>query len=297
MILHQIPNYLEPPITIEVRLLDMENNQIAILGAGSMAGAILSGLIAAGTDPESIKASTATSKSAGLLAAKFSISTFAVEDTATANVEAAQGADILLIGLKPAKVLETLTEIKDSVKDGVLIISVAAGITTEAMEKVIGSKGSVIRAMPNTPALVGHGVTGIASGKSASVSQLEVAVELFKSVGQVLIVEERSINALSTISGSGPAYVFYFAEKLMIACQKLGFSEQEANLMVRGTFLGSATLLAASEQSPRELRNQVTSPNGTTMRATAVFDEAELEKVFIEATEAALARAIEIGKQ
>jgi pyrroline-5-carboxylate reductase len=116
-------------------------------------------------------------------------------------------------------------------------------------------------------------------------------------VGQVLVVDEDKINALSTISGSGPAYVFYFAEKLMVAAQKMGFSEQEANLMVRATFLGSATLLAASEHTPKQLRDQVTSPNGTTMQATAKFDEAQLEKLFIEATGAALARAIEIGKQ
>jgi pyrroline-5-carboxylate reductase len=203
---------------------------------------------------------------------------------------------VLLIAVKPAKVLSTLEEIKDSVKDGALVISVAAGVTTESMEQAIGSKASVIRAMPNTPSVVGHGVTGIAKGKSANDSQLAVAKALFETVGQVLIVEEDKINALSTISGSGPAYVFYFAEKLMNAARKMGFSEKEANLMVRSTFLGSATLLAASSDSPVALRAQVTSPNGTTMQATARFDEADLEKVFIEATEAALARAIELGK-
>jgi pyrroline-5-carboxylate reductase len=275
----------------------MENKKIAIVGAGSMGGAILSGLIAAGSAPESISASTATSKSAEALTAKFSIATFSLEENASANGDAAKGADIVLIGVKPGKVLETLKEIKDTVKDGALIVSVAAGITTSAMEEAIGSKVSVIRAMPNTPSIVGHGVTGIAKGKSATDSQLAVAKELFETVGQVLIVDEDKINALSTISGSGPAYVFYFAEKLMIACQKMGFSEQEANLMVRATFLGSATLLAASESSAKELRDQVTSPNGTTMQATARFDEGQLEKIFIEATEAALARAIEIGKQ
>jgi pyrroline-5-carboxylate reductase len=183
------------------------------------------------------------------------------------------------------------------VKDGALVVSVAAGITTSAMEEAIGSKVSVIRAMPNTPSIVGHGVTGIAKGKSATDGQLATAKQLFETVGQVLIVEEGKINALSTISGSGPAYVFYFAEKLMIAAQKMGFSEHEANLMVRATFLGSATLLAASEYTPKQLRDQVTSPNGTTMQATAKFDEAQLEQLFIEATGAALARAIEIGKQ
>jgi pyrroline-5-carboxylate reductase len=274
----------------------MENNRIAIIGAGSMGGAILSGLIAAGTAADSITASTATTQSARALHEKFSISTFALDASDSANSDAANNADILLIAVKPAKVLETLEQIKDSVKDGALVISVAAGVTTESMEKAIDSKASVIRAMPNTPSIVGHGVTGIAKGKSANDAQLELAKQLFNTVGQVLVVEEDKINALSTISGSGPAYVFYFAEKLMNAAKKMGFSEKEANLMVRATFLGSATLLAASNDSPETLRAQVTSPNGTTMQATARFDEAELEKVFIEATQAALARAIELGK-
>jgi pyrroline-5-carboxylate reductase len=274
----------------------MDNKKIAILGAGSMGGAILSGLIAAGTSPESITASTATTASAQALETKFSIKAFSLEENALANSEAAKDADILLIGVKPAKVLETLEGVKDTVKDGALIVSVAAGITNSKMEEAIGSKVSVIRAMPNTPSIVGHGMTGIAKGKSATDAELAVAKELFETVGQVLVVDEDKINALSTISGSGPAYIFYFAEKLMIAAQKMGFSEAEADLMVRSTFLGSATLLAASELSPKELRDQVTSPNGTTMQATAKFDEAQLEKLFIEATGAALARAIEIGK-
>lgn len=274
----------------------MENNKIAVIGAGSMGGAILSGLIAAGTAADSITASTATTQSAKALSDKFGIKSFALDASPSANSDAAENVDVLLIAVKPAKVLETLEEIKASVKDGALVISVAAGVTTESMEQAIGSKASVIRAMPNTPSIVGHGVTGIAKGKSANDSQLGLAKELFETVGQVIVVDEEKINALSTISGSGPAYVFYFAEKLMNAARKMGFSEKEANLMVRATFLGSATLLAASSDSPETLRAQVTSPNGTTMQATARFDEADLEKVFIEATEAALARAIELGE-
>lgn len=274
----------------------MENNKIAVIGAGSMGGAILSGLIAAGTAADSITASTATTQSAKALSNKFGIKSFALDASPSANSDASQGADVLLIAVKPAKVLETLEEIKASVKDGALVISVAAGVTTESMEQAIGAKASVIRAMPNTPSIVGHGVTGIAKGKSANDNQLALARDLFETVGQVIVVDEEKINPLSTISGSGPAYVFYFAEKLMTAAKKMGFSEKEANLMVRATFLGSATLLAASSDSPETLRAQVTSPNGTTMQATARFDEADLEKVFIEATEAALARAIELGK-
>jgi pyrroline-5-carboxylate reductase len=164
------------------------------------------------------------------------------------------------------------------------------------MEQAIGSKASVIRAMPNTPSIVGHGVTGIAKGNSANDNQLTLAKELFETVGQVLIVEEDKINALSTISGSGPAYVFYFAEKLIAAAKELGFTQKEADQMVRATFLGSATLLAASSDSPEALRAQVTSPNGTTMEATNTFDAYNVDGIIQMATRAALARAIELGK-
>jgi pyrroline-5-carboxylate reductase len=274
----------------------MENNKIAVIGAGSMGGAILSGLIAAGTAADSITTSTATTQSAKALSDKFGIKSFALDASPSANSDASQGADILLIAVKPAKVLATLEEIKSSVKDGALVISVAAGVTTESMEQAIGSKASVIRAMPNTPSIVGHGVTGIAKGKSANDSQLAVAKELFETVGQVLVVDEEKINALSTISGSGPAYVFYFAEKLITAAKELGFTQKEADQMVRATFLGSATLLAASSETPEALRAQVTSPNGTTMEATNTFDAYNVEGTIQMATRAALARAIELGK-
>jgi pyrroline-5-carboxylate reductase len=261
-----------------------------------MGGAILSGLIAAGTAADSITTSTATTQSAKALSDKFGIKSFALDASPSANSDASQGADILLIAVKPAKVLATLEEIKSSVKDGALVISVAAGVTTESMEQAIGSKASVIRAMPNTPSIVGHGVTGIAKGKSANDSQLAVAKELFETVGQVLVVDEEKINALSTISGSGPAYVFYFAEKLITAAKELGFTQKEADQMVRATFLGSATLLAASSETPEALRAQVTSPNGTTMEATNTFDAYNVEGTIQMATRAALARAIELGK-
>jgi pyrroline-5-carboxylate reductase len=193
-------------------------------------------------------------------------------------------------------ILETLSEVAAVLKPDCLVVSVAAGITTSAMEEQLSGNAAVVRAMPNTPSVVGLGVTGISKGSNVSDEQLELAIELFSSVGKVLVVDESKIDALSTISGSGPAYVFYFAEKLITAAKSLGFSEQEASLMVKETFLGSATLLATSSSSPEELRQQVTSPNGTTMQATGRFDAADLERVFIEATEAALARAKELGR-
>ena len=274
----------------------MKNTQIAILGTGSMGKAILSGLLAAGTSPSNIRVTTKSQASADAITSSLGIQAAALESDSTANSSTAKDAELVILAVKPVMILETLKEVSAVLKPNCLVVSVAAGITTAAMEQQLSGNAAVVRAMPNTPSVVGLGVTGISKGSKVSDEQLDLAVKLFSSVGKVLVVDESKIDALSTISGSGPAYVFYFAEKLIAAAKSLGFSDSEASMMVKDTFLGSATLLATSSSSPEELRQQVSSPNGTTMQATGRFDEADLEKVFIEATEAALARAKELGK-
>jgi pyrroline-5-carboxylate reductase len=274
----------------------MENQQIAIIGTGSMGEAILSGLVKAGIKPGNIRATTKTSDTAASLSSKYQVSATNLTDEKSANPLAVDGADIVLLAVKPNQILETLSEISSNLKSGSMVISVAAGITTQAMETLVANTVAVVRAMPNTPSVLGLGLTGISRGSQVSDQQLSQASKLFETVGKVLVVPEDKIDALSTISGSGPAYVFYFAEKLITAAKNLGFTQQEAELMVKETFLGSATLFANSNLSAQELRSQVSSPNGTTMQATAVFDQANLEKIFSEATQAALARAIELGR-
>jgi pyrroline-5-carboxylate reductase len=274
----------------------MKTKQIAILGTGSMGKAILSGLLAAGTSQASVRVTTKSKASADALSSNHGVQATALESDSAANSSSAKDADLVILAVKPNMILETLNDVASVLKPDSLVVSVAAGITTAAMEEQLSGNAAVVRAMPNTPSVVGLGVTGISKGSNVSAEQLNLAVELFASVGKVLVVDESKIDALSTISGSGPAYVFYFAEKLITAAKSLGFSEQEASLMVKETFLGSATLLATSSSSPEQLRKQVTSPNGTTMQATGRFDAADLEKVFIEATEAALARAKELGR-
>ncbi|CAB4863468.1 MAG: pyrroline-5-carboxylate reductase [Actinobacteria bacterium] len=274
----------------------METKQIAILGTGSMGKAILSGILAAGTSPADVRVTTKSKATADAIFSNHGVQATSLESNSAANSSAAKDADLVILAVKPNMILETLSEVAAVLKPDCLVVSVAAGITTAAMEEKLSGNEAVVRAMPNTPSVVGLGVTGISKGSNVSAKQLDLAVELFSSVGKVLVVDESKIDALSTISGSGPAYVFYFAEKLITAAKSLGFSEQEASLMVKETFLGSATLLATSSSSPEELRQQVTSPNGTTMQATGRFDAADLERVFIEATEAALARAKELGR-
>lgn len=273
----------------------MNIKRIAIIGTGSMGSAILSGLLKSGFNPDNVSVSTKSTASAERLADELGVLSFAMENGEDANQMAVAGADVILIAVKPAYVIETLSDIADSLDDDALVISVAAGITTKAMEKTLPDDVVVVRAMPNTPAIVGSAVTGISAGSRADKTAIETAVQLFKTVGTSIILDEAKIDALSTISGSGPAYVFYLIEQLTAVAKKMGFSDAESAQLVNATFLGSAQLLIESGKSPENLRKQVTSPNGTTEKAIAVMSQAKLEEMFTEATAAALARAKELA--
>jgi pyrroline-5-carboxylate reductase len=260
-----------------------------------MGTAILSGLLASGFPAEKITITTKSAASASKLADELGVNAISQEKQPTANQDAVIGADVILVAVKPAYVVEVLKEAANKIHENTLVISVAAGITTASMEAALPSSVAVVRSMPNTPAIVGRAVTGISTGSRVSDDQLENALELFETVGRVVVLPESQIDALSTISGSGPAYVFYLIEQLTEAAQNMGFGEDIAAMLVEETFAGATELLSASGQSPTELRKQVTSPNGTTMQAVAVMEQAELSKIFTKATEAALARAKEIA--
>jgi pyrroline-5-carboxylate reductase len=265
---------------------------LAILGTGSMGGAILHGLRQPEVSVPSLRATTRTDASAAALRER-GIEARATEHEHDANRWAVEDARLVLLGVKPAQILPLLDELAPHLHPEALIVSVAAGVTTEAMEERVAQ--AVVRAMPNTPALVGRGVTGVSGGSRASASDLALAAALFRTVGTVIELPESQIDALSTISGSGPAYVFLLIEEFTRAAEELGFEEEVAALMVQQTFLGASLLLEAGEEDPAELRRRVTSPKGTTERAVAVLQEAELAEVFGRAMRAALARAKELA--
>ena len=265
------------------------SESFAFLGTGSMNGAILDGLRAA--DP-TVRVRVTTKSSDTVRPGVESRSTTVDPD---ANRWAVDGATIVVIGVKPFAVADVLTEIAGALEPDALVISVAAGITTATMEKIVPNP--VVRSMPNTPALVGKGVTGVAGGSRATPDHLARARSLFESVGWVLELPEDQIDALSTISGSGPAYVFHAMEQWTAAARELGFSEDDARSLVEKTFAGATALLDASDVGPAELRRRVTSPNGTTERAIAVLDDAHLHEIYVAAANAALARAREIARE
>lgn len=266
---------------------------LAILGAGSMGGAIAQGVIASGRAGEVVVTNRSRAK-AELLAGD-RIRSLALEDDAVANAEAVASADVVLIGVKPGMVPDLLAEIGPHLRPGTVVVSLAAGVTIATFERVLGPEAIVVRSMPNTPAVVGKAVTGIAAGSRADERVMGVVRSVFETVGAVVEVPEDRIDALSTISGSGPAYVFLLIEKLTEAAVGKGFDAATARLMAEQTFVGAAALLDATGEDPAELRRRVTSPKGTTERAVAVLQDAHLERVFTQATDAALARAKELA--
>jgi pyrroline-5-carboxylate reductase len=266
---------------------------IAILGTGSMGGAILSGLVQPSVSVDGrIRVTNRTiAKARPLSSAR--VESFALEETPDANTQALKGARLVLIGVKPAMVADLLREIAPALEPDAIVVSVAAGITIATMESLV--PGVVLRAMPNTPAVVGRAVTGLAAGSRSTEADVALARALFETVGTVLEVAESKIDALSTISGSGPAYVFYLIEELTRTAIGMGFSADEAATMVNGTFLGAADLLVSSGVDPAELRRRVTSPHGTTERAIEVLQSADLKGLFDRATASALTRAKELA--
>jgi len=275
----------------------MEDKTYAILGCGSMGTAILAGMVKGHVKPEKIKVTAKRTESAAALAKKFHVTAYSTDYQPNANSLAVEGAQIVLLAVKPAYITQVLDEIKHVLSEDALVISVAAGVTTATMEQFVSSKVSVVRAMPNTPALINKGLTGISAGSRVSAEQLKSAQELFDGVGKTIVIPEEKIDALSTISGSGPAYVFYFIEEFIKTSIAMGFSQEEAYLLVSETFAGASDLLVSSQKDPADLRRQVTSPNGTTMRAVAVLEEGNLHDLFLKATNSALARAKEIAQE
>ena len=267
---------------------------IAIIGAGAMGGAILGGLLAPGVTVDGDIRVTNRTEAKAALVRRPGVDSVALETTPDGNALAVRGASVVIIGVKPAMVPETLAALAGDLAPDALVISVAAGVTTATMEAIVSQP--VLRAMPNTPSLIGKGVTGLAAGSRATAEQVALGRAVFETVGTVVEVPESQIDALSTISGSGPAYVFYLVEQLTRTAVNLGFTPAQAAELVTGTFLGSVELLVASGREPEELRRQVTSPNGTTQRAIAELEKADLTGLFDRATASALARAKEMAE-
>lgn len=265
---------------------------IAFLGTGSMAGAILTGLLNSGADASAITATTRTEASAERLRnTSPGVSAVSIAQDPAANRRAAAKSDVVVIGVEPGQAPALLDEIAGSLRPGTLILSIVSGLTLADLEGHIPAGVSLIRAMPNTPARVGAGMTGLAMEEGTPHDALQTAVGLFETSGTVLVIPESQMDALSAVSGSGPAYFFYFVEQFTEAAERLGFSHEAARTLVETTFTGSARLLAETGSEPGSLRAAVTSPGGTTEQALAVLGRKQYEEGLKEALDAAMAHA------
>jgi pyrroline-5-carboxylate reductase len=270
---------------------------IAMLGVGSMASAILSGLLSPTVTCEGpIRLTNRSAASAARFTQEPRVHAVSLEVDPSANLHAVQNARIVIVAVKPAMVADLLDEISPALQPGTIVVSVAGGITTATMEAHLPNTVSVIRTMPNTPAQVGKAITGLCAGTRATPEDIDLITQLFSTVGDVITLEESQIDALGALSGSGPAYVYYMIEKLTTVALEYGFTPEQAKVMIQGTFEGAVDLLAASGEEPSELRRQVTSPKGSTERAIAVFDQDDLTETFRTAIAAAIARSEEMAK-
>lgn len=272
----------------------MDNLRVCFLGTGSMGSAVLRGLIDSGHPVELISATTKSEQSAASLRA-IGVSALSVEQSPDANALLSGDADVVVLGVKPYQIVDVLTEIAEDLPKNSVVISMAGGIELKTMAAALPEHKNLIRSMPNTPAMVGQGVTGLAPHSTASADAVDAAQWLFSSVGEVVKVEEQQINALSAISGSGPAWIYFIIEQWEKVAVSKGFTKEQAETLVRSTLFGSAALLADSGEEPSVLRKNVTSPGGTTERIIATLDEANLEQLFSAALDAAVNRANEIA--
>ena len=265
-------------------------SSIAFIGGGNMAEALAVGIVRARIVPaESIIVADPVPERCTHLRNQHGV------QTTDRNTQAAVAGGTIFLAVKPQILPDVVAEIASSISKEQLIISIAAGVTLEFIEESLPGV-PVIRTMPNTPALVGSGATVISPGRSVHADMTHWTVELFQAVGSCHVLPEDLLDAVTGLSGSGPAYVFRMAEALIEAGMAVGIPAEESEGLVKQTMLGAARLMMETEKSPTELREMVTSPGGTTMAGLGVLEEAGFGETVVEAVMAATKRARELGK-
>ncbi|MBW1756120.1 MAG: pyrroline-5-carboxylate reductase [Deltaproteobacteria bacterium] len=264
---------------------------IVFVGAGNMAGALIRGLIGTGTVPaDRIIAADPDQDRLRALEAELEIR------VTSDNAEAVKDATVVVLAIKPQVFAQVLPGLSAAVPPHALLISIAAGISTRMIERSFPDGSRVVRTMPNTPALVGAGASAIAGGTHATDDDLELAETLFRSVGISVRVPEEQIDAVTGLSGSGPAYVFAMIEALRDAGAREGLPEETALQLAAQTVFGAARLLLDEKEAPEVLRDRVTSPGGTTRAGLDALAAAGFADAIMGAVRAATRRSVELGK-
>jgi pyrroline-5-carboxylate reductase len=265
--------------------------RIAVIGGGRIGEALIAGLLEAGHAVRDLVVAEKNEARATELGSTFGVLTTSIR-------EASENADVIVLAVKPGDVESAITEVAKIDLDGEreqLIVSLAAGVPTSKFEPRLPAGFPVVRVMPNTPMLVGEGVSVLAPGRYAKSEHLELVRTLLSSVGKVVTVKESQLDAVTAVSGSGPAYFFLVAEAMIDAGVGLGLARDVASALVVQTMVGSGAMLDRSDETPAALRYAVTSPGGTTAAAVRKLEEKGLRAAFFEALSAANDRATEMG--
>lgn len=270
---------------------------ISFLGCGSMNEAILGGLLAGGLSPQRVTATVRGTERAAQLRRTHGITVLATSEDPEANRVAAAGADVVIMGVKPVGTIDLAHEIAPVLKPTTTVLSVAAAISLAMLEAALPVGQPVIRSMPNTPSRLGRGVLSISAGTHADASLMAQAREILSAAGTVVDIPESQVDALSAVSGSGPAYVFYLAEAMAAAGVELGLDPGLAKVLASETVAGAGLMLAEPGADPTALRRAVTSPNGTTEQAIATFDRLDLPVIVAAGARSASNRAKAITEE
>jgi len=264
---------------------------ITFIGGGNMAGALITGLLQKGFDPKNIGVVELSAENRARLSEKFGVATH--EEISAASIDG----DIVVLAVKPQQLHDVATQLH-GLLDGRLVISIAAGVRSTDLSRWLGGHAMIVRAMPNTPAMVLAGITGLYAPPGVPQDRRRQAETVLGAVGTTLWLErEERMDAVTAISGSGPAYVFLFIEALQQAAMELGFTQEEARTLSLETFLGAAKLAGRSAEDAATLRARVTSKGGTTERAILALESAGVRQAVIQAAQAACLRSRELGDE
>ncbi|MHB9035375.1 MAG: pyrroline-5-carboxylate reductase [Armatimonadota bacterium] len=264
--------------------------RLAIIGAGAMGSAFAKGVISAGlVQPERVTMTDVDKARLDYVAGEWGVNVSQSHANAMAN------SDIVLLGVKPGVLLDILPELSEAVREGHLIISIAAGVRLESIESTLPRGTAVIRAMPNTPCQIGMGAIGFSRGRSVNDEQVAIAKQLFDAVGLSFEVPEKLLNAVTGLSGSGPAYVYVMIEALSDAGVRVGLPRNVALALAAQTVLGSAKMVLETGEHPMRLKDQVTSPGGTTIAGIDALDRFGFRTALMEAVKAATKRSEELA--
>ena len=268
----------------------MSQYELGVIGAGNMATAILRGILDSGLmPPEAVVAFDPSPERQRIMKDELGIA--CVDESSVAA-----SCPYVLLGVKPMVMEAALKTIADAVREDAVVISVAAGITSAFLDDKLGGRGRIVRVMPNTPMLVGEGMSALAAGPRATSDDMARVEQLFATGGAAVVVDEKDLDAVTGLSGSGPAYVFYLAEAMSEAGVAVGLSPEVASLLAKQTCAGAGKLLGQSDKSPRELREMVTTPGGTTEAAITHMEEAGVPDIVVAAIRKATERSRELGR-